>query len=425
MQRTQGSMKHLQNVYPGLLERVVVSLLAALVVSGPGISIAISLYAPRDPEQINAFVRILQAGLTGVLFLLFVFQRRYMLRYRMSYLFMFFYACYVLSSLRHQAAHPFVELDPSHFWLVVGPLVLTAFAAAICITPNPKSNYGFSIFSIFAICAAVMCLYMITNSITNIRNYTVYTESIGGSLVFGYFASYAIAIAVGILLSGGLTNFQRALTVAGTIFCLYILIISYSRGGVISCVAAILYAMFCKFARRGGALNYLYFAVGVAGFVAIAVAYMDSDLGARVANISNRIASGDEARVDIWLTIFELSKSSIFGWGLEVPDFNHPHNIVIEVLMNMGIAGVFLLIIVIYKCFKGILTNQDLLDNLWIGSLFCAIFTGSLFSSTLYLNVAVWFAMAMVTRVRRSPVRSAQSSSSAQLPRSSRPLVVG
>jgi hypothetical protein len=380
---------------------VATAFLAVLVISAPGISIALSLYVPVPIENLNAGLRIVQISFSAIILMALFFSRNYVYRYRLNYIFLLFYILYIISCIRHELIHGFVELDPLRFWFVVGPLVISSLILALSFDKTEKYNVSILMAYIFFISAALMVFYMITNGIDNIRNYTVYTDEIGGSLVFGYFSCYGLALAFGIIFSEDMGRVNKTIFIIGVPLLLYILLLSYSRGSVVSCVAAFLYVLFCRFVRRGGAANYTYFALGAIFFLAVATWYVGSDWGSRVTGTSDRISSGGEGRIDIWIAIFNLSKDSVFGWGVEVPYLNHPHNIFVEIFMNMGIFGVILFLVLLFICISNILRSKFLLDNLWIGSIFSAAFVGSLFSSTLYLNVVVWFAIAIVTRVDR------------------------
>lgn len=309
-------------------------------------------------------------------------------------IFLVFYVIYIFICSIHYTNHGMVYLDPVKFWIFVGPVVLLTILSIFQIDEVDIGYAGLLVGYIIGALVSILFIHFYFSGTANIRRINS-SDSEGNVLIVGYLASYCIAIWAALISDNGIFNRKMAMSVPFVAMSGYILFISHSRGPILAAIIPLL--MILTFGKFGAGTVSSWFLRGLIFITVILAAFFffESDFSARFLATADRISSGDEDRVYIWRTIWDVSIDKIFGYGIEAPFYYHPHNIFIEILMNMGLFGLSMFALVILLSLVSALLSLKIRKMSWIGAIFLAVISGAQFSSTLYLNTSTWAALAL------------------------------
>jgi O-Antigen ligase len=213
----------------------------------------------------------------------------------------------------------------------------------------------------------------------------------------GYYSGSLILISVYIILKSKDNSnilLTRILPFASLPLGLYFLLAAASRGPLLSTIICLM----IMFISSGKKLLYVGIPSVMIGFYLI-VDFILPLLGKGGSNLDRLVSTNDpsaESRGD--LVSISLQKfgenwhNTFFGYGVELPKYGYPHNIVVESFLSTGIVGgcIFSLI-----CLVVLLRAVDLVmcrdPWSWVGIFYIQVFIMALVSGSIYAASAFWY----------------------------------
>ena len=182
-----------------------------------------------------------------------------------------------------------------------------------------------------------------------------------------------------------------------------------SRGGV---VALVFTFGFIVFYRQG--FKSKIFSLFLIAFLSIIIFYLsvyfESSVITRVLNISDDIQQGSSStsRLELWQSTWvQFISSPIWGDSIQSILPPHPHNILLESLMAVGILGTIPLMLLIFAAFrKSIKIVKYRPEHGWTLILFLQGFIQHMFSGTIYTAIFFWAGMGLVFSIEITNIRN-------------------
>lgn len=382
-----------------------VSLTVFIIIMANAIAIAIGYLTGLPAEQLHLLLRLASI----VLALSIVMRERFLFfRLQATFPLLAFYFLYVLSSLRHQVLSGFGDIEPERFWFVVGPCVASAMLLAIILSRSRIAAMADYLNGFFLAINAPSLIHILASGVSNIRSYTVFEESMGSSLAWGQLGSFAIAVALGSMLERKSSPRTTLLAISSVLAGAGLIYLSVSRGAFLAATIVICAAIFARTSHFKGrarkALGWFKLFLVVMALVGGSY-FLGSENAQRVISTVESVESGGEGRTEIWAKTVALGADNLLGYGVASPFSVHPHNLFLEGLMNAGVPGILLAFGAFGLPVFIALANIRRRGVSWVDLLYLAVFQVSLASSSLYLNVAVWFLAALVLSLRGAKTR--------------------
>lgn len=261
----------------------------------------------------------------------------------------------------------------------------------------------------FVLINAPSLALILASGVSNIRTYTVREESMGSSLAWGQLGAFAIAIALGSMLERKPSLRSALIAIASSLVGAGLIYLSVSRGAFLAAAIVMLATIFARTSHFQGkarkTLGWFKLFLVVVALVGSSY-FLGSENAQRIFSTVERVESGGEARSEIWAKTITLGASNLLGYGVASPFASHPHNLFLEGLMNAGVPGVLLALGAFGLPFFIAFANIRRRGASWVDLLYLAVFQISLASSSLYLNVAVWFLAALVLSLSRTSAKT-------------------
>jgi hypothetical protein len=176
---------------------------------------------------------------------------------------------------------------------------------------------------------------------------------------------------------------------------LYFLLSAASRGPIISTIVCLI----ILFMSSGKKLLYVGFPAITAGFFIVVNYVLPMLQGDGVVKLDRVLsvgdASSDERRDFIGMSIKLISENwhnTLFGYGVELPKYGYPHNIILESFLSTGVIGgcIFTLIciVVLFRAIDLVL-SQDPWG--WVGILYVQTLILAMLSGSLYASSPFWY----------------------------------
>jgi hypothetical protein len=385
-----------------------VSLTVFIVIMANAIAIAIGYLTGLPAEQLHLFLRVTSI----ILALVIVVRERFLFsRLQATLPLLVFYALYIVSSLRHQIISGFGDIAPDRFWFVVGPCVASAILLAIALDRSKIAAMADHLNGFFMAINAPSLVLILASGVSNIRTSTVRDENMGSSLAWGQLGAFAIAVALGAMLTRKPSLRSAFLAVPSALVGAGLIYLSVSRGAFLAAAIVIIATIFANTSHfHGKARKVLgWFKLFLVAMTLVGGSYfLGSDNAQRIFGTVERVESGGEARSEIWASTIALGTDNLLGYGVASPFASHPHNLFLEGLMNAGVPGFLLALGAFGLPFFIAFAHIRRRGANWVDLLFLAVFQVSLVSSSLYLNVAVWFLAALVLSLRGTSAKGSK-----------------
>lgn len=192
----------------------------------------------------------------------------------------------------------------------------------------------------------------------------------------------------------------------GYILGLYIIYASATRGPFVSFLLAFFFLLLLSNKIR---MIVYYMLILMAGFILIVIFSPNLDVNNGSAffyRLSNMILHGDSSgRISIYKkALNEFYENMLFGGKFVFYDGTYAHNLFLDVLMSMGVVGLFLFLLFFKDSLielRNVINEKknlftDKINNKWIHVLFVQYFTFELVSGCLFGMPIFWYLLAMV-----------------------------
>lgn len=320
-----------------------------------------------------------------------------------DYFFIFFWIIYLINiyfSFKNYEFEPEVVTKKAEIYLrVIGICFLPSLAILTC---NPKYlNYQFILKVIYILFFAVLLL----NVIIGIE-YNHQGRSSGilatYSISFGHYGVTLSLLSLYYLFFKTETFTAKVLLyVSGFFLGLYILYASATRGPLVSLIVASGYILYVK-------TNIRYFIV-LNVFILLLILFLfwlDLEIGTSTGNtffnrLNSMIVSGNSSgREVIYKNALSIFRNNpIFGGPFLLKDGTYAHNFIIDIVMSMGVFGLFVFMGFYKNCLSFVLTIKNKLvsniDTLWINIIFVQFIIFVSFSCSLFDAPEFWYLTAI------------------------------
>jgi len=376
--------------------QLLITLTAFIVIMANGIAIALAYLTGLSGEQLHLTLRVASIAMVMII----VFREGIpFLRLQSIFPLILFYLLYVISSARHQFFSGFGDIEPQRFWFVVGPAVVSAIMLAAVLNRARIAVMAHQLNILFLAISAPSLFSIAASQVSNIRIYTVREEDMGSSIAWGQLGAFAIAVALGSMLERKPSPRATAIAVSSALVGAGLIYLSVSRGAFLAAAIVIVAMIFARSPQLDGKARKLlgWFKVFIGTITLIGGYYfLGSENADRLLRTFERIDDGREARSVIWSKTIELGADNLLGYGVASPFASHPHNLFLEAWMNAGVPGILLAAAAFGRALFIVVSNIRHGGANWVDLLFLAVFQLSLVSSSLYLNVVIWFLAALV-----------------------------
>ncbi|WP_419769422.1 MAG: O-antigen ligase family protein [Candidatus Marinarcus sp.] len=206
---------------------------------------------------------------------------------------------------------------------------------------------------------------------------------------FGFFMGVGVILSFyAITKEKLLDNKKNLILISLFVLFIYCTLFSYSRAIWVALTAAFL--IFTVLNYKNIKVRYIVFAIIILSIVTIIFFNVDY-LGNRLEELLNGSSSHRE---QIWLySIEQIKKKPIFGWGLDassiygLKSFFSPHNIIIEILFDLGWFGFMSFFLLLIMIVKEILKQKSVkLFTLLVFFLVASQFDQSIISGKIFIN---------------------------------------
>ncbi len=222
----------------------------------------------------------------------------------------------------------------------------------------------------------------------------------------GTFSGSLIILSTYILLQGkeifgGFVT--RIICFASILLGLYFLVSAASRGPIISTVICVL-IIFASYASK---IIYVGLPATIAGGMVMVDFILPLLQVGKGSNLDRLTSIGDKSAVersDFLQMSFKLVSenwhNTFFGYGVELPKFGYPHNIIVESFLSTGVIGGCLFTLI---CLVVLIRSLDLSLSRdpwgWVGVLYVQAFIMSLTSGAIYAASAFWYLLFAVNNL--------------------------
>lgn len=178
-----------------------------------------------------------------------------------------------------------------------------------------------------------------------------------------------------------------------------------SRGSVIALIFSFLLIILFKGSIRTKFYSFLLlFVIGLVTY--FSAEQIGSSVVRRILNLSEDISSGSSSvtRIELWHSAWnQFLTSPIWGDSVQSIIPPHPHNIILEVLMSVGIIGFIPFIVLVISAIKrGIVIIRKVPEHSWVFILFIQGMIQNMFSGTVYTAIFFWSGMALIFSIKFS-----------------------
>jgi hypothetical protein len=184
---------------------------------------------------------------------------------------------------------------------------------------------------------------------------------------------------------------------------LYFLLSAASRGPIVSTIVCLTILLISS----GRKILYVGFPAIMAGFFVVVEYVLPILQGDGVVKLDRVLsvgdASSDERRDFIGMSIkliLENWNNTLFGYGVELPKYGYPHNIILESFLSTGVIGgclfTLICIVVLFRAIDLVLSKDPWG---WVGILYVQILILSLLSGSLYASSPFWYLLFAVNNL--------------------------
>lgn len=218
-------------------------------------------------------------------------------------------------------------------------------------------------------------------------------EGSQGDILSPLAVAYSGALNVSLLVPYLINNFksanllQKIYYLSNFLLSMFLFIMGSTRGAFIVVVISILIYVISQYGVRK--LKYIFYILPLIPLFFMYLEYTGSSLLNRLSiSLENQDSSGRDV---LWSdALNEFSSNPFFGGKIEVSGV-YPHNIILEILMSMGIAGILLFVSLILLSF--IKLNQR---TIYIYIIFINGFFQYMFSGAIYTAIILFFSIGLL-----------------------------
>lgn len=246
------------------------------------------------------------------------------------------------------------------------------------------------LFSGFLLGCIVIIFYRDILFVSQVGRFGVTIDDNEDALLSPLAVAYSGALNVSLLIPFLLDGYKKCgkllkvYYVLNFLLSMFLFVMGSTRGAfVVVIICLILYILSQKGTTK---IKYLLYIIPI-----IPLFYLFLDLtGSSLLNrLSDTIEKQDSSGRDVlWIEAFEeFVKNPLFGGKIEVSGF-YPHNIILEILMGMGILGLFIFVMIFFNTIKNLkLDSKSIyLYILLINGLFMNMFSGSLYTAIILFS---------------------------------------
>jgi O-antigen ligase len=340
------------------------------------------------PSEITIVIR----GI--VLFFCFISFINFSAQKNISILFLFVFLGFYFFRLFTDIYFKGLYLGKSPFDVIIFFLGVTIFPSIALLNQNLKNAFNFTGKYLYLLFNLLSILLLIFNkdsgrlSGNSVLNPISAAEISASSLLINF-----------ILFFHNISITKRILNFIFLLINIIVLILSASRGPLLSILFCFLFYLFFNKKISAKIVIFILILFGVVGY--IVMVYSES-LGLifldRMLINTGDIDKPEENRVLLWQEGYEIiSKNLLLGTSTTTTN-GYVHNFFLELVMSTGIIGLFIFFVPLLKAFTN-LKKHVTSDNYylqWIGLLFVQYFIGGLFSSMIYTNNYFFYFLILV-----------------------------
>lgn len=235
---------------------------------------------------------------------------------------------------------------------ILAGLALYFGITLICIKDRKILNIIIIIFSINAAIQGILALKALDGS-------TRYVGTFIDPNYFATFQSVVLVILISIFIDKKKTKFSGILLLLLIILTILSIILSFSRGAYLQLIICLVIFILYKYKKNIVKLSFYFFGFIILLYVFIQIIskyFADSKWISRL-SFSEIVEKGGSGRTDIWLNAIQKTIDNPFGygWGSEVQiNGIGSHNIFIEALVQFGVPGLIIFVILYLTFIKEI-----------------------------------------------------------------------
>ncbi|MBW8330532.1 MAG: O-antigen ligase family protein [Prolixibacteraceae bacterium] len=222
-------------------------------------------------------------------------------------------------------------------------------------------------------------------------------------LSLSYASSLVIAICLYYLAVTKLTKKVKLYYMIAIILSMVPFFLGASRGSVFALLITFAFVVFYQGSIKTKVKSIVVFIILGIGVMFMAN-YIGSSVITRVLSISENIDSQSSStiRLDMWRSAWsQFLYSPIWGDSIQSKIPPHPHNIILEVLMSVGLLGFIPFVFLLVAAFKkSIQIIKYCPEQVWVFILFIQGFILNMFSGSLSTAIFFWAGMGLVFSVK-------------------------
>lgn len=207
--------------------------------------------------------------------------------------------------------------------------------------------------------------------------------------------AYAGALNISILIPLFFNNFKdyslkyRIYLIINFLMSMFLFVMGSTRGALVVVLISILFFIIAQKGLKK--IKYFLFLIPLAPVFVAYLIYTNSSLIRRITeSVENKDTSG---RDDLWANALkEFSNFPILGGKIEVSGI-YPHNIILEILMGMGVVGLFLFLSLLFVSFSKLKLNNETITLIII---FINGFFQYMFSGSFYTCIILFFSIGLL-----------------------------
>ena len=361
----------------------------------PGV---LSLYFPLEPLAITIFLKA-----TLVLMCVIMCVNTFTIRPRdlsnLNILLFVFLLLYCFRVLADTLLFDVLTRHPAEDYLFYTFIGLVIPVVAVTLLQRISLQLAFKnallLFSLMAVLLSLKLSELVGESIRNV----VVSDRIIGPLLIGYLGSYTFILAAVGLGQKNKNLFYRCVLILIALIGILLIGLSGSRGPLVAaiipiCLLAVKNIIFDKSLRSMIVTAIL----GSAIVILVTSTSILEGVMSRLLKTGERLDYGGEARGTIAQSATEtISENIFFGYSLELPAGNAPHNIILEAFLATGvIGGIIMSVLFGYGVFRSA-SNIFRSEFEWVGYIHLAssvfvMVSGTIFYSGFYfVTLAILF----------------------------------
>jgi len=360
----------------------------------------IDFMAPGSSMIVNIVMRASVSLLLVIYTLQSLYKKKRLRVYPLNLLLLLFITVYIVR-LTYDANLGELERNPPvhyFYFIIIGSFI--PLSCLVFVKDYNLNNVAKYIFYILLFASVVVLINI--RGILGTEFGRLSREDTGlNPLIAGYLGSFLLVVSLGIYQKHKSIKVGIKYLIIGSILGFLCVAISGSRGPLIAVVIPLLvygYYYYDNNVKR----TTLILLLGVVGLLSIiALDAIGSMAFQRLTGTIDRIEGGREMRFIRFALIFKLiSNNLVLGYGVELPGGSHPHNLILESFLALGVVGG---VMFMYLYFTGVIISIKMIKfkiHTWLGMLFLTISIWALFSSTIYYLIPFWIILILIINTK-------------------------